>query len=300
MAALHYCAIGCDIANAFAEAPGPEKIFYMKIDEAFQDWWVNHKGREPLDTKWVIPVLKNLQGHPEAPRLWNRYVHHTILEDKMGFKSCTHEPNLYYRWRHDKVQLLLRQVDDFIIATADMDAAYQIREELQSHMTEPMNDLGVVKRFNGVDILQSRHFVRLSCETYIDKVIGNHDWQDLQSATLPVPMRSDSDFLSKFDQESGPTDPEEAKRLQETMGFSYRQAVGELIYAMTVCRLDVCSAACKLAQHTQAPAKIHYQAVKATWAYLKATRSDGITYWRSSPNPTLPEAPFPNIPAPPP
>ena len=37
-----------------------------------------------------------------------------------------------------------------------------------------------------------------------------------------------------------------------------RQVVGKLIYAMTACQLDVSIAACKLAQHTQAPTKVHY------------------------------------------
>jgi hypothetical protein len=92
-------------------------------------------------------------------------------------------------------------------------------------MQNPLNDLGVIKRFNGIDILQARDFVKISCETYIDKIVSLHGWQDELASNQPVPMRSDSESLQKLELSKGPEDPAEAQALKHDMGFSYRQAL---------------------------------------------------------------------------
>jgi hypothetical protein len=35
IAALNYVGLGCDVSNAFAEAPAPKEPFYMVVDEQF-------------------------------------------------------------------------------------------------------------------------------------------------------------------------------------------------------------------------------------------------------------------------
>ena len=72
------------------------------------------------------------------------------------------------------------------------------------------------------------------------------------------------------------------------MGFSYRQAIGELIFAMTICRIDISAAIIKLSQYAANRAKSHYQAVRAIFTYLNHTKLDGIYYWHGgAPNQTL-------------
>ena len=78
------------------------------------------------------------------------------------------------------------------------------------------------------------------------------------------------------------------------MGFSYRQCIGELMYALTICRIDISIAIITLTQYSINPAKIHYEAVKHTFVYLNATRRDGLTYWRTEQRIDLPYAPDPN------
>jgi hypothetical protein len=56
-------------ATPFAEAPPPKEPFYMVTDDQFYNWWDNCLGNPPLPQGYVIPILRNLQGHPEVPRL---------------------------------------------------------------------------------------------------------------------------------------------------------------------------------------------------------------------------------------
>jgi hypothetical protein len=50
------------------------------------------------------------------------------------------------------------------------------------------------------------------------------------------------------------------------MGFSYRQAIGELIFALTICQPDIAVPVIKLLQYALRPAPDHYKAVKANFA----------------------------------
>ena len=77
--------------------------------------------------------------------------------------------------------------------------------------------------------------------------------------------------------------------LEKKLGFTYRQAIGELIYALVTCRPDIYFACIKLSQYSSAPSLAHFEAlIKHLYKYLAATIDDGITYWRQAPNMSLP------------
>jgi hypothetical protein len=292
--ALNHIAIGIDVSNAYAEADGPDEKFYMVVDKQFHEWWTECLGNPPIPYGYVIPILKNLQGHPEGPRLWHKHIH-SIMLDSLDFKACTHEHCLYYKRDEatNELILVLRQVDDFIISAKLKAAALAVKAKLQLHMTNPLHDLGIIKRFNGVDIPQTRHYVKVYAETYLTRVLQHHGWLDLPASNIPIPMRTETAFMAKLELSEGPTD-EKAKTILETeMGFSYRQVIGEAIFAMTICRIDISPAIIKLSQYSENPAKCHYQALKNLWAFLAATKDEGLYYWRPEARPDLPDAPLP-------
>ena len=105
---------GGDVSNAFAEAPGPSKLCYVKPDKAFQNWWTKHKNRPPLQEDEVITIRKAFQGHPEAGRAWSKHSDKILRE--IGFVPTTHEPSLYSGEVDGERVLILWQVDDFAIA----------------------------------------------------------------------------------------------------------------------------------------------------------------------------------------
>ena len=64
------------------------------------------------------------------------------------------------------------------------------------------------------------------------------------------------------------------------MGFSYRQAIGDLIFALTICRPDIAVPVIRLSHYyLSCPAPEHYKAVKAVLVcYLNATHDDGLVH----------------------
>jgi hypothetical protein len=134
IAALNFVGLGIDVSNAFAEAPPPKDPFYMQVDAQFQDWWTQCLGKPHIPEGYVIPILKNLQGHPEGPRLWDTHIR-GIICNSLGFATTTHEQCFYYkRTKTDGLILILRQVDDFIIGAKEMTKCKAIRLEIQSHI----------------------------------------------------------------------------------------------------------------------------------------------------------------------
>jgi hypothetical protein len=84
--------------------------------------------------------------------------------------------------------------------------------------------------------------------------------------------------------------------LEHQIGFSYRQVLGELMYAFVVCRLDIGYAVTLLSRMSSSPHHEHYTALLKIAKYLRATKDWGLIYWRSVPNLAFPDVPLPEIP----
>ena len=295
----NFVTIGADVSNAFAEAPPPKAPLYVTIDQAYKEWYEEkHPNKPPLEKHQVLPVHGALQGHPESARLW------ALLIDKiiqtLDLKPCSHEPCLYYTNNFNntgKKVLFLRQVDDFAVSCEDSETAMQVIKAIDSKMTITVKHLGQISRFNGVDVLQTRNYIKLYNRTYIEKILTRHDWIHTESKkkdSFPLPMNPDNIFQRKLENQPIPT-KEEIQKLESEMGFGYRQAIGELIYALTTCRPDISYPVIKLSQYSTRPTRLHFEAVKDVFRYLNNTKDDGLYYWRKSPRTDLPYHPLPDV-----
>ena len=96
---------GSDAANAFAEAPPPKSLLFLKVDAAYKNWYKQRMGVSLSNYSYVL-VLQAIQGHPESPRLWN--LHIDSILSKMGFTPTTHEPYIYIKYTLTETIYLLR------------------------------------------------------------------------------------------------------------------------------------------------------------------------------------------------
>jgi hypothetical protein len=280
--------LGADAGNAFAEAPPPIQPFYMEIDEQFCTWWTECLGNDPIPEGFVLPGIHTLQGHPEAPRLWEKHI--VAILGKMGFQSTTHERCVYQKTVKGEKVLFLRQVHDFAVACRDTEISQAITSKIGAQLQVPLNDLGILRKFNGVDVLQTRDYTKISCESFLTKVLKHHGWEETTTQHNPIPMRNNTAYQAQLEMATLPSTSEEQQQLHNE-NFNYRQAIGEAIYAMTVARPGIAYAVIKLSQYLANPAKIHYQAVRQLFKYLALTKTRGVYYWRKHPIPSLPVIP---------
>ncbi len=296
---------GGDVRNAFAEAPPPEQAFYIKPDRAFQEWWVNHLGRPPIADDEVLTGQHCWQGHPQASRQWDK--HSDSILRRIGFTPTTHEPCLYSGIIENERVLFMRQVDDFIVSAPSERIANIVYDMIDEHITFPIKRLGLATLFNGVDIDQTAEYIKISVESFLDKIMPKHLEQWIQHAPAlaerPIPLPTTPAFIKSFltaDGDrlpNGQPDPAYQRKMEKEskLPASYRSAIGECTYAMATCRPDIAHAVVKLAQFSVCPHQIHYHGVKHLLKYLYYTKSDGIYFWREKEHPLLPKKERPII-----
>ena len=237
-----------------------------------------------------------MQGHLESPRLWEKHAD-AILRD-IGLIPTVHEPCLYSGMINWKRIVFMRQVDDFAIAAPDQHTADILMDLLDEQLTMPIKRQGLLDMFNGVDVVQTKHYIKIDCHTYIDKFCAKYlaTWMNKVplSENRPTPLPSDADWLQNFNAAIGSDNPKELATLETSMQIRYRGGIGELIWAMITCRPDIAFTSVKLSQSNTRPADIHCHRLKHAIRYLYTTRTDGLYYWHLS-RPDLPDLPLHTI-----
>ena len=116
-----------------------------------------------------------------------------MLVDEFDFQTCIHEPCLYYKTDEDNnLMLIVRQVDDILLCHKSTEECDKMANKLQKKLTFPLNFLGTVQKFNGVDVDQTKHFNDIHCWTFIDKVVTHHQWENEPCRTPPTPFQADN------------------------------------------------------------------------------------------------------------
>jgi hypothetical protein len=253
--------------------------------------WGTHQYHRIARLSDAIP------GHHESPRLWEKLID-KILQ-KIGLRPTNYELCLYQGTYNGAYTLFMRQVDDFAIATKNGKTAAQLIEEINTHLRLPIHILGEVTRFNGMDIYQTKHYVKISGHKYITKLVQIYPSLS-NTSTKPIaggklPFTSDASYLTKLiHQQTDETTEDEQTALELKMGINYRKAMGEIMFPMIKCRPGIFPHVIILSQFINHPSEIQENALKDILRYLASTSTEGIHYWREQPHPTLPPHPLPD------
>ena len=109
-----------------------------------------------------------MQGHPESPCLWERHTDRIIRG--LGLIPTIHKPYVYSGLIEGERVLLKRQVDNFELAVTIEHIALIVFDAIDNLLTFPMKRMGLVTLFNGIDVLQTRDYIKISVETYITNI----------------------------------------------------------------------------------------------------------------------------------
>ena len=74
-------------------------------------------------------------------------------------------------------------------------------------------------------------------------------------------MISENSYMRELESSKGSQDPNATNEFLKTHGFKYRNATGELIFAMVTCRADISFPVLKLTQYNNSPASCHADAI---------------------------------------
>ena len=112
-------------------------------------------------------------------------------------------------------------MDDFSVSAKERQTCTDTIAEIGKYLQVPLNDLGLIKKFKGVNILQTRWYIKVSCQDYITRILTVHNWLSLKTANLPVPMRSDPAYQRQLETAIRPTEEKEQNEIQTQAGWFF-------------------------------------------------------------------------------
>ena len=150
-----------------------------------------------------------MQGHLEFPRLWEKHADSILRQ--IGLTPTVHEPCLHSGIIEGQRVIFMRQVDDFAIATADEATANKLLDTIDDMLSIPLKRQGLLDMFNGIDIVQKKHYVKIDCHTYINKFCEKYidTWLGNMAITenKPTPLPSLPTWIKSFNAATGSNDP---------------------------------------------------------------------------------------------
>ena len=115
--------------------------------------------------------------------------------------------------------------------------------------------MGLVTLFNGIDITHTADYIKVSCSTYINKIMTKHLSTWLFNHDIPnhpTPLPSTKTFLTSFINAIEDSNQKIQGNLEKSMKISYCRAIGELIYAMTSCCPNIAYTTVRASQYSTA------------------------------------------------
>ena len=283
-ASRNYIVMAGDATNAYAQSPPPSESTYVNVDAPYIDWYEQKFGIK-LTTDMVLPVQHALQGHPESGVLWATKISKHLLD--MGMINTDHEPCIYSGTYQQHDILACRQVDDFAFAAEHRETLDAVLQDLATRIDFIPEDK-LLSKYNGIDVEQTRDYIRIHSATYIEKILTDHNWTTPSKTDHPLREPIPPSAVDQIMREVGPTDDNDAKDLESRMGYSYRTIIGELIFAYVTTRIDIGNAISLLSRYNNAPHQIHYEMAKRVLRFLRQTKKRGLIYWRTRSRDDLP------------
>ncbi len=133
----------------------------------------------------------------------------------------------------------MQQLNDFAISAPSKCIANHALDLIDNLLFIPMKLKGLLTLYNGLDILQTKDYIKVSCEMYINRMSRAHIEQGWMKnhfiPNRPTPLPTTLQFLKDFQTTDGDPNQTAQKTLKKKMGFSYSSRIVQLVYPMVCC-----------------------------------------------------------------
>ena len=109
---------------------------------------------------------------------------------------------------------------------------------------------------------QTKKIIKISCQTYLKTILQGHGWLFDSSNLIKTPMQGDAASVKSLSEYVGPIEAAEHALLQKSMGFSFCQTIGQLLFAAVTCCPNILDLVISLSQFSNNLTEVHYIAVK--------------------------------------
>jgi hypothetical protein len=220
-----------DVVTAFLNGKLTEEI-YMHQAPGFEV-----PGKEYN----VCRLNLSIYGLRQSPRTWNTEID-TYLQQK-GWRCSSADPNMSYLWKGKSLVILLIYDDDLLLSGNDKTLIDQMKDQLSQNYH--MKDLGLIKRYLGVDCLRLPSATIIHQSDFATKILQDAGLEHCKQLTVPLPPGiSLTDQMNSIDFHQ----------------FKYCHTVGQLLY-LTNTRPDMSYAVSYVSRFMSRPQQVHWNAV---------------------------------------
>lgn len=250
VAAIHgWILLQLDVKSAFLHGEINEQVFVEQPPGYVKE---GHEHK-------VYKLKKALYGLKQAPRAWYSRIESYFM--KVGFTKCPYEHTLFVKTEGEgKILIVCIYVDDLVFTGNDN----LMLEEFKASMKQEfeMSDLGRMKYFLGIEVLQTNGGVFITQRQYAQDILQRFQMEDCNSTLNPIVPGS------KLSKDEG------GVQVDSTM---FKQIVGSLMY-LSATRPDMMFVTSLISRFVERPTQLHLAAAKRILRYLKGTREYGIFY----------------------
>lgn len=243
---------GLDVKSAYLYGELDVEIF-MEQPEGFAAKGQEHK---------VLRLLKALYGLKQGGLAWWKALSKSM--NVLGFKRLASDAGIFVCTDKNsgKLVIVVVYVDDAIFCGPDKAAVNKNKEAFMKKWE--CRDLGDVKEFLRMRIIQKDGNISLDQRDYLLKILKRFGMEDAKSAQTPLP----AGYYPMANQ--APVDPDLRSR--------YQQVIGSLLYLMLGTRPDIAFAVTKMAQFSVNPSQEHFDKALYICRYLAGTQNYALVF----------------------
>lgn len=230
-----------------------DKLIHVEQPEGFND-----------GTNRVCLLKKSLYGLKQAPRQWNKEFSNFLKN--LNLKESQQDRCIFYRLKPSKLFIAI-YVDDGIIFAEKQECIdevmYELKRKFDIHEVDSSSFLGFQITSNNDES------VSLHQESYIHKILKKFNMQNSNTIDNPSTITRNS------------KEERDSKALDQDI-VPYREAIGSLLYASGISRIDIAYSVNKASRQVANPSTYDWQCVKRIFRYLKDKENACITYSKSA------------------
>jgi len=178
--------------------------------------------------------------------------------EELGFKRSDADYGIFTKNIMGKIFVIAVYVDDFLLFSSNIDDIKAVKEDLK--MRFEMKDLEEASwilqmKIERSDMNLESRTLSISQEQYVEAILERHGMANCNPARTPMGNGMQLPNL---------TEP-------EVDITEYQRCIGSLMYLMVCTRPDIAYLVGVLSRHVACPGRIHMQAVKCVFRYLRGT-----------------------------
>lgn len=239
-------------------------VYQMDVTGAFLYGEIKEKVYIKLPNGGFGKLNKSLYGLKNSPKRWYEKFHNFMLEN--NFKRSKNDFCLYIGSLQNVNIYLLIYVDDLLLFGSSNEQISEFKRTLCNNFQ--MKDLGLATMFLGISIKQNIENKRiiLNQTEYLKKVLDKFLMSDCKEIKTPIEQNFKHEPLQREKSES------------EYIENKCRKLIGNLLYACSGTRPDLCVAVSLLSRFQHCASKALYTNLKRVLRYIKGTLELSLVY----------------------